>query len=215
MNPSRAFPRPRGGRRLAQRCFLIVLLVACGPMKRAQAWEWSDMVDIGMAYMTHLYLHELGHQVIADEVDAENHQIQFLKQEKGQYYLGLSTYDKIPEKSKLPYAVGGDRMAGLTFEYGLASYREKPTTYNKALIFFTTVDFVGYTLLSNYVHSEDNMYDPNLIREETGIDKELLLGMVMTKAMINAYRFVSGDDRLTPEIRTDTHSAAFVLNYHF
>jgi hypothetical protein len=202
-------------RKLAQRYLLTALLLICGPITQAQAWEWNDMVDIGMAYMTHLYLHELGHQVIADEVDADNHQIQFLKQEKGQYYLGLSTYDKIPEKSKLPYAVGGDRMAGITFEYGLASYREKPTTFNKALIFFTTVDFVGYTLLSNYVHSGDNMYDPNLIREETGIDKELLLGMVMTKALINTYRFFSGDDRLTPEIRTDTHSAAFVLNYHF
>jgi hypothetical protein len=153
--------------------------------------------------------------VIADEVGADNHQIQFLKQEKGQYYLGLSTYDKIPEKSKLPYAVGGDRMAGLTFEFALASYREKPTTFNKSLIFFTTIDFVGYTLLSNYVESGDNMYDPNLIREETGVNKEFLLGMVMTKALVNTYRVFSGDDRLTPEIRTDTHSAAFVLNYHF
>ena len=106
-------------------------------------------------------------------------------------------------------------MAGLTFEYGLASYRERPTTFNKALIFFTTVDFIGYTLLSNYVHSGDNMYDPNLIRAETGMSKELLLGMVATKALVNSYRFFSGSDRITPEIRTDTQSAAFVLNYHF
>ncbi|MEJ2643257.1 MAG: hypothetical protein P8010_27270 [Desulfosarcinaceae bacterium] len=205
----------RRGWKLAQKCLLIALLLTCGPTMQARAWEWSDMVDIGMAYMTHLYFHELGHQVIADEVGAENHQIQFLKQEKGQYYLGLSTYDQIPEKSKLPYALGGDRMAGITFEYGLASYREKPTTFNKALIFFTTVDFVGYTLLSNYVESGDNMYDPNLIREETGINKELLLGMVVTKALVNTYRVFSADDRLTPEIRTDRYSAAFVLNYHF
>jgi hypothetical protein len=200
---------------LAGHLILAILLVVVGPKKQAQAWEWSDVVDIGMAYATHLYLHELGHQVIADEVDAENHQIQFMKQKKGQYYLGLSTYDQIPEKSKLAYAVGGDRMAGLTFEYGLASYRERPTSFNKALLFFTSVDFVGYTLLSNYVHSGDNMYDPNLIREETGVSKELLLGMVMTKALVNGYRIFSGSDRLTPEIRTDTSSAAFVLNYHF
>jgi hypothetical protein len=194
---------------------LAALLTLTAPCPRARAWEWSDMVDIGMAYVTHLYLHELGHQVVADEVGAENHQIQFMKQKKGQYYLGLSTYDKIPEKSKLAYAVGGDRMAGLTFEYGLAAYREGPTTFNKALLFFSSVDFVGYTLLSNYVHSGDNMYDPNLIREETGISKELLLGMVMTKALVNGYRVLSGSDRLTPEIRSDTHSAAFVLNFHF
>jgi hypothetical protein len=194
---------------------LLLILLMAGPKDQARAWEFGDMVEISMAYMTHLYLHELGHQVVADEVGADNHQIQFLKQDNGQYYLGLSTYDEIPEKSKLAYAVGGDRMAGLTFEYGLASYREHPTTYNKALIFFTTVDFVGYTLLSNYVHSGDNMYDPNLIRNETGINKELLLGMVVTKALVNSYRFISGSDRLTPEIRTDTHSAAFLLNYHF
>jgi hypothetical protein len=200
---------------LAGILLLAGLLTLTAPSHRAQAWEWSDMVDIGMAYVTHLYLHELGHQVIADEVGAENHQIQFMKQKNGQYYLGLSTYDKIPQKSKLPYAVGGDRMAGLTFEYGLASYRERPTTFNKALLLFTTVDFVGYTLLSNYVHSGDNMYDPNLIREETGISKELLLGMVLTKALVNTYRVFSGSDRLTPEIRTDTDSATFVLNFHF
>lgn len=200
---------------LARIVILMVMILAAGPKHQARAWEFSDLVDIGMAYMTHLYLHELGHQVVADEVKADNHQIQFLKQDKGQYYLGLSTYDEIPEKSKLAYAVGGDRMAGLTFEYGLASYRERPTTFNKALIFFTTVDFIGYTLLSNYVHSGDNMYDPNLIRSETGMSKELLLGMVVTKALVNGYRFVSGSDRLTPEIRTDTHSAAFLLNYHF
>lgn len=200
---------------LARIVILVVMFLVAGPKNQARAWEFSDLVDIGMAYMTHLYLHELGHQVVADEVEADNHEIQFLKQDKGQYYLGLSTYDKIPEKSKLAYAVGGDRMAGLTFEYGLASYRERPTTFNKALIFFTTVDFVGYTLLSNYVHSGDNMYDPNLIRSETGMSKELLLGMVVTKALVNSYRFVSGSDRLTPEIRTDTHSAAFLLNYHF
>jgi hypothetical protein len=194
---------------------LLLILLMAGPKNQARAWEFGDLVDIGMAYMTHLYLHELGHQVVADKVEADNHQIQFLKQENGQYYLGLSTYDEIPEKSKLAYAVGGDRMAGLTFEYGLASYRERPTTFNKALIFFTTVDFVGYTLLSNYVHSGDNMYDPNLIRNETGISKEMPLGMVATKALVNGYRFISGSDRLTPEIRSDTHSAAFVLNYHF
>ncbi|MDJ0784992.1 MAG: hypothetical protein QNJ22_23700 [Desulfosarcinaceae bacterium] len=201
--------------RLVRIVIVCTLLIATGPNPSVHAWEWRDLVDIGMAYMTHLYFHELGHQVIADEVGADNHQIQFLKQEKGQYYLGLSTYDRIPDKSKLAYAVGGDRMTGLTFEYALSSYREKPTTFNKSLLFFTTVDFVGYTLLSNYVHSTDNMYDPNLIREETGMSKELLLGMVATKALVNTYRLVSGSDRLTPEIRTDTHRAAFVLNYHF
>lgn len=89
---------------------------------------------------------------------------------------------RMPAKSLLPYAVGGERMASYTFEYSLQSYRNNPTTDNKALmLFFSCVNFLGYTVMGNYLNPENNMYDPNIIREEAGCSKEMLLGLFLTK----------------------------------
>ncbi len=106
-------------------------------------------------------------------------------------------------------------MAGYTFEYALQSYHREPTTYNKALMFFSCTDFFVYTLLANYVNPDNDMYDPNLIREETGLSKELLLSLVMAKPLMNIYRVVNRDANFTPMIWVDKKSAAFVLCFHF
>jgi hypothetical protein len=194
---------------------VALLVVIWLPAGSAGAFDFSDMVEIGSAYMTHLYVHELGHQVMADSAGAEGHEMRFLSQKNGQFYLGLSTYETIPDQSKLPYAVAGEKFAGITFEYALNDYREHPTTYNKALLFFSSVDFVLYTLLGNYVNPDDTMYDPNLIREQTGMGKEMLLGVVLTKSLLNGYRVINEDARLIPWIRTDDQSAAFMLSFRF
>lgn len=195
---------------------MILLMVAFfGSHPTAHGFDWTDLLDIGSAYATHLTLHELGHQIVADEVGAEDHKLSFMAQKNGQFYLGLSTYQSIPKESVLPYAVGGERMASLTFEYGLETYRENPTTFNKALMFFSTVDFLGYTLLANYVNPNDSMYDPTLIREQTGASKELILGLVLTKSLVNAYRVVNPECRWMPVIETDLTSARFMLSYRF
>ena len=75
-------------------------------------------------------------------------------------------------------------MSSHTFDFALESYREKPTTYNKALMFFSCVDFFAYTIVSNYVDDDASMHDPKIIREETGCSKELLLGLVMGKTLM-------------------------------
>jgi hypothetical protein len=197
---------------------LISFTVMClliSMAKKSEAFDLTDLIDIGSAYMAHLYMHEMGHHVVANEVGAEGNKIGFMVQKDGQLYPGLATYTNIPAESKLSYAVGGEKMAGITFEYALMSYREKPTTFNKALMFFSTVDFVAYTFMANYINPDDPYYDPNLIRKETGCSKELLMGIVLTKALANSYRIYNEDARLIPEIRTDHNSAAFVLNYRF
>jgi hypothetical protein len=203
--------------RLSRSVLLIFFWVAAffSSNPAAHGFDWTDLMDISSAYFTHLTLHELGHQVVADEVGAQDHKMSFLAQKNGQFYLGLSTYEAIPEKSVLPYAVGGERMASLTFEYGLESYRQNPTTFNKALMFFSTVDFLGYTLLANYVNPTDSMYDPTLIRQETGASKELILSLVLTKSLVNAYRVFNPECRWMPIIETDLTSARFMLSYHF
>jgi hypothetical protein len=115
----------------------------------------------------------------------------------------------------LPYAVGGERMAGYTFEYALESYRREPTTYNKALMFFGCADFLAYTLLANYVHPDNDMYDPNLIRAETGLSKEALVSLVAIKTLMNTYRVFNENASFTPMIRVDKVSAAFMISFEF
>jgi len=181
----------------------------------AYAFGFRDVASIGAAYMTHLSLHELGHHVVAQEVGADAPHISFFTRRNGSFYPGLSTYKNIPEESKLPYAVGGERMAGFTFNYALDSYRYHPTTYNRALLFFSCADFFVYTLLGNYVHPENDLYDPNLIREETGLSKGALLSLVAVKTFINAYRVVNEDARLFPVIWVDDKSAAFMIGFRF
>jgi hypothetical protein len=165
--------------------------------------------------MTHLGMHEVGHQVVAEEVGADTPRMKFFTRNNGKIYPGLSTYKNIPKESKLPYAAGGERMAGYTFEYALHSYRQCPTTYNKALMFFSCADFVIYTLLANYVHPDDEVYDPNLIRAESGLSKGTLLSLVAAKSMLNAYRAFNDDANIFPMIKVTDDAAAFMIGFHF
>jgi len=65
------------------------------------------------------------------------------------------------------------------------------------------------------VHPENDLYDPNLIREETGLSKGALLSLVAVKTFINAYRIVNEDARLFPMIWVDDKSAAFMIGFRF
>jgi hypothetical protein len=194
---------------------LLIWLFLMNTGRISYAFGFRDVASIGAAYMTHLSLHELGHHVVAQEVGADAPQISFFTRRNGSFYPGLSTYKNIPEESKLPYAVGGERMAGFTFNYALDSYRYHPTTYNRALLFFSCADFFVYTLLGNYVHPENDLYDPNLIREETGLSKGTLLSLVAVKTALNAYRILNEDARLFPMIWVDDKSAAFMIGFRF
>lgn len=202
-------------RPMAMGASLVVWLFLMAPANSARAFNFKDVISIGAAYTTHLFLHETGHQVVAQEVGAESPRMNFFTKQGGSFYPGLSTYENIPEESKLPYAVGGERMAGFTFEYALQSYRGKPTTYNKALMFFSCVDFFVYTLLGNYVNTDANMYDPNLIREEIGLSKGALLSVVAAKSLLNTYRVMNPDANFAPLIWVDKTSVALLLRFPF
>lgn len=198
--------------------FLSMFPITCN-VGMASAFDFveaaKDTFFIGAAYTTHLFFHEAGHQIVADDVGAKDHRMNFFTTKNGKFYPGLSTYQSIPEKSKLPYSLGGERMAGYTFEYALDSYRRKPTTYNKALMFFSSMDFLFYTALANYVESDNDMYDPNIIREETGVSKGTLIGMVALKSLLNVYRIMDKDADFIPRIEVDKDSAYFMIGFHF
>jgi hypothetical protein len=194
---------------------VIGLWVFFIPMHGVQAMDFNDFMDIGAAFMTNLAIHEVGHQIVADEVGAKNHHIRFFAKDNGQFYFGLSSYNSIPAKSRLPYAAGGERMSVYTFEYGLQSYREQPSTYNKALLFFSTVDFLSYTLVANYLEPENEKFDPNAIRKEIGCSKELLLGFALTKTLINTYRISHKDANIMPLIETSRDGVLFLVGFKF
>jgi hypothetical protein len=190
---------------------LCTLTLAVTPT--ARAFDFRDLTSIGAAYATHLALHEIGHQVVAHDVGAINSKVKILTSQDGDFYPALSTYDSIPGESVLPYAAGGERMSGFAFDYALKSYREKPTTFNKALMFFTSADFLAYTVLSNYFHSDAEMHDPNIIRKELGCSKGVLLSLVLGKSLINAYRVFNPKADFAPEVWVDKNSAALLLRF--
>lgn len=179
------------------------------------SFDINDLASIGSAYTMHIFLHEMGHQIVADDVGAISHRMNFFTSKNGTFYPGVSLYQSIPEESKLPYAAGGERMAGYTFEYALQSYRNNPTTFNKALMFFSNVDFFAYTLMANYVYPDNDMYDPTIIREETGMSKGMLLSFATAKMLLNAYRIFDEDFPFVPVIKVDKDSAFFMLRFDF
>ena len=195
--------------------FLACLPFLLSPPSASSAEYSSDAAAIGAAFFTHIFLHEVGHQVMAEESGADSPQMHFMSRKNGKFYPGRSTVKSIQPKSRLSYAGAGEAMASRTFEYALYSYHQKPTTYNKALMFFSCTDFLWYTLLANYVHPENDTYDPNMIREETGIGKEALLGVVLTKSLLNAYRVYNEDAKFMPMVTIDTRSVGLMVRYEF
>lgn len=196
-------------------CGLFLLIVGILPVRPAWGFSFYDLVEISSAYLTHLSIHELGHQLVADEVGVTNHKITFFTEKKGDFYLGLSTYDSIPRESRLPYAMGGERLNAASFEYNLAAYQYDQSTFTKAMLFFDTVSFLSYTLLANYVNDDNRGYDPTLIRTEIGMSKEMLLSFVLTKTALNTWRIFNPETRWAPLLESDHDSVRFQLRYRF
>ncbi len=192
---------------------LAVVCLTSGP--KAWAFGFGDMLEIGSAYLTHLSLHELGHQLVADEVGVTNHKITFFTEKRGDFYLGLSTFDSIPRESRLPYAMGGERMISISFEYNLDAYQRNPTTFNKAMLFFDNFDFLAYTLIANYINPDNYGYDPTLMRSEMGMSKGMMLSLVLTKTALNTWRIFYPDTPWAPVLTSDHNSIRFQLRRRF
>ena len=168
----------------------------------------SDAVVIGSAFMTNLMMHEFGHAIVAGQVGASGNNVGFFKQQNGQFFLGTSSVTNIKTESRLPYVMGGEFFADLTFEQALKEYRKSPSTYNKSLLLFSGSDFLFYCLYAFSTDNENTSYDPVTISRETGISQDELLSLVLAKTMINAYRIHSGEDRVVPYFTVDNNSAA-------
>jgi hypothetical protein len=175
----------------------------------------ADIVMFGAAFLTNLVVHEVGHEVVAHHVGAKGSRLDFFQTRNDQFFLGTSSVEDIESESILPYTMGGEFFADLTFEHALQDYRKKPTMYNQALLLSSGIDFAFYCFYAFYASEDHPEFDPVTISEETGLSRDHLFTIVLAKTMINAYRVYSGEDRVIPYFTVDKHSAMLNLDIPF
>lgn len=175
----------------------------------------SNLLQMGTAFLTNLAVHEFGHEVVANYVDAEGSELNFFKKSGGDFFLGTSHVDEIDSRSILPYTMGGEFFADLTFEHALKSYRNSPNTYNKSLLLTSGTDFLWYCFYAFYIADDNPSYDPIAISSETGISRDMLFSVALAKTMINAYRIYSGHDAVVPYFKVDRYSASINIMFPF
>ncbi|MCP3678467.1 MAG: hypothetical protein GY721_13045, partial [Deltaproteobacteria bacterium] len=137
----------------------------------------KGIIDVGTALFSEVLLHEAGHYLVADHVGAERNSLAFLTSSDGQFFLGLSTVALTDNSSILPYYMGGEVAADLSFEYALSSYRRNPTLYNRALMLFSGTDLLRYTLYAYFISDGHDHLDPIAITKYSGASKEALLSV--------------------------------------
>lgn len=168
----------------------------------------NGIVQMGAAFLTNLFLHEFGHEVVANYVGATGTRLDFFKREDEQFFLGTSTVETIDDDSMLPYAMGGEFFADLTFEHALQDYRKKPSTFNKSLMLASGGDFLWYCFYAFYMSDGHQNFDPVHVRDRTGLSENTILSIVAAKTVINAYRAYSGEDIIIPYFSVDKYSAS-------
>lgn len=173
----------------------------------------GSIATVGAAFLTNMMVHEFGHKAVADYAGAAGSKLNFFAQQDGQFFLGMSNVDTIEDESVLPYTMGGEVAADLTFEHALSSYRKKPTIYNSSLLLFSGIDFLFYTFYAYYLTEGHPGYDPTTIAEETGMSKDLIFTVALAKTALNAYRIYSGYDSVVPYFTVNKTTA--MLNFSF
>ena len=175
----------------------------------------GELITMGTAFLTNLAVHEFGHAIIGEHVGATGNSVSFFDKQGGQFFLGMSSVKHIKAESKLPYTMGGEFFADLTFEHALKSYRKNPSLYNKSLMLYSGTDFLWYCVYAFYLSEGHSSFDPITIVEETGLSKEELFSIVLAKTMINTYRIYSGQDRVVPYFTVNSSSATLNLSVPF
>lgn len=184
---------------------------------RVSAYDFTDVPQVGLAFLTNLALHETGHYVVADHAGAEGNSLNFFKKDHNSFFFGLSTVTNIDDKAKPAYHLGGELASGYTFEYALRRYRgNDSTTYNNALMFFSMTDFLWYTTYAFYISPvQNNKFDPEGIVETTGINKEAIFLVSLTQASLNAIRVYTNEDRVIPSFIIDKYFIGFNVKIPF
>ena len=193
---------------------LIMTLMAAQP---AKAYESAiiDIIQVGSAFATNLTVHEYGHAIVGSSVGAEGISVSFLSKRKNNLFLGYTSTSKIDDKAYPSFALGGEIGVNMSLEYALHRFRKEPTTYNKALLFFSGTDFLWYTVYTFYFNEDNPDSDPNILHRETGISKDTLLVAAVTQSLLNGYRVFSGSDTVIPYMTFDREAIGFHIKVSF
>lgn len=200
-----------------------MVLTVTGPLSAVNPAQASDLwiggienlFQVGSAFVTNLAAHEYGHAIVGNSVGAEGISVTFFTKEKNNLFLGYTTMKRIDDKAFPSFALGGEIGASMSFEYALRSFRREPTTYNKSLLFFSGTDFLWYSLYTLYVNKDNPDADPNILHNETGISKDVILSIAVTQSLLNYYRAISGEDRVISYFTYDKASIGFHIKVPF
>ncbi|MFQ5455076.1 MAG: hypothetical protein ACE5EA_02590 [Nitrospirota bacterium] len=199
----------------SKKIIFIVFLLFLSPVN-VLAIELEDISEIGLAFITNVTIHESGHYIAASGVGAKGNTLTFLTRHNGSFFFGLSTVQSIDKKSKFTYHTAGEIASSYTFEYSLRRFRMSPTTYNRSLLFFSSTDFLWYSLYAFYLSPTQNRnFDPVAIVQETGINKEVIVSIAAIQSILNTYRVVSDKDIIVPYFSFDRYSVFFNIKFLF
>jgi len=198
---------------LAATFFLWLVAVLSTPTV-VHALDLRDIFQVGAAFVSHVAIHESGHYILAHMGGAKDVQLNFFTLKGGNLYLGLSMARGLDPASSLSYKAAGEAAASYLFDAALESYRTRPTTYNRSLLFFSGTDFLWYTLYAFYLTGDRNpSYDPVGISQETGLSAEAILGIAAIQTTLNSYRIYSGNDGVLPYIDLDQEWVEFGIRF--
>jgi hypothetical protein len=196
--------------------FGVVLCCCLVSPVQVRAGVTTDGFMVAAAFLTNLSIHEGGHYIIAEQADARGNQIRFFTGENGNFFFGLSTVEEIDTRTQLSYNLAGEVASSYTFEWALKDYRENRSTFNQALLFFSGTDFLWYSLYAFYLSPHQSaMFDPVGIANDTGLHPNVIFGIALTQASLNALRVSTGRDLFIPYFTLDRYEAGFGVRVPF
>lgn len=173
----------------------------------------DNTLQIGSALFVSFALHELGHIVLGDYVGARGTSYNLFSKQDGKFYLGVSSIEHIDDESMIAYSLAGEVAADITFEQALKDYRKAPGTYNTSMMILSGTDFVRYCVYAFYLSDGHHHYDPVSFANESGISRDTIFAVALTKTLINVYRAYSGNDFVIPYFAVNKNTA--MLNFQF
>lgn len=193
---------------------IMITLMASHPV-RAYESGIIDIIQVGTAFATNLTAHEYGHAIVGSSVGAEGISVSFLSKRKNNLFLGYTSTSKIDDNAYPSFALGGEIGVNMSFEYALHRFRKEPSTYNKALLFFSGTDFLWYSVYAYYFNEDNLDSDPNILHRETGISKDAILAAAVTQSVLNSFRVYSGRDTVIPYMTFNKDSIGFHVKVSF
>ncbi len=194
--------------------FSLALLLSLS--SKPHAMGFGDFLQGSAAFLTQVAVHESGHHVVAEMVEGKDVKLEFFQKKDDDFFIGLSSAREIKSESLLPFRAAGLVASSHLYNVSLSAYRAEPSTYNKALLFFSGTDFLWYSVWAFYIQkTDDPSYDPVGLSQETGFSQSAILGAALLQTAVNFYRASSGNDTVVPYMTLDDESLGFGMTVSF